>query len=92
MRILPTTLTGAALLALFAACAPPKLGRPALFIHGDTGWEEEMLLANTRAALPSLPPGTRLEVLAGADHSLRARYGDVVRLAVEWFSSQLRLE
>ena len=74
----------------FASLQRPRLRRPALFIHGDQGWEEQTLLANTRAALGELPAGTRLEVLAGADHSLRARYDDVVALSVAWFQRELQ--
>ncbi|HUJ24501.1 MAG TPA: alpha/beta hydrolase [Myxococcales bacterium] len=79
-------------LALFARLQPPRLQRPALLVHGDAGWEEQTLLARTRAALGSMPAGTRLEVLQGADHSLRARYDDVIRLTAEFFSAELRLE
>lgn len=81
------TVVPQATLDLFAAVETPRLSRPPLLIHGDQGWEEQTLLAGTRSVLAQLPKGTRLEVMHGADHSLRARYEDVISLSIAWLGT-----
>lgn len=61
--------------------------RPVLIIHGNNrrDTEEKMLLERSRRAIPLLPPGSALEVIEGADHSLLTHFDRVIALATEWF-------
>lgn len=61
---------------------------PVLVIHGDSADDQEelQLLANTRRAAPLLPPGSRLHVVAGADHSFLDHYDELLAVAVPWIA------
>lgn len=60
---------------------------PILLIYGDSGWEEQTLLATGREALPQLPQGSRLEVIAGEEHGCRAQFDQVLIHLERWLQS-----
>jgi alpha-beta hydrolase superfamily lysophospholipase len=64
---------------------------PVLIIHGNnkTDEEEKMLLANSKRGMKFLPPGSRLEIIEGAGHSLEGHLGEVLKLALEWYRGHL---
>jgi pimeloyl-ACP methyl ester carboxylesterase len=55
-----------------------RLRCPVLLIYGDSGWEEQTLLAKARMAFPRLPAGSRLEVIPGAEHGCKAQFDQVL--------------
>lgn len=67
---------------------------PVLLVHGGAlvDGEEHPLLTRSRVGLPLLPPGSRLEVVRGADHALLDYTDHVGRLAVRWLAEVLEPE
>ncbi|MBS2027068.1 MAG: alpha/beta fold hydrolase [Deltaproteobacteria bacterium] len=66
-----------------------RVKAPTLLVFGDGDDEERHALALGRAALPKLPDGSRLEVIAGAPHGFGAQYDEVKRLAVDFLAANL---
>ena len=67
---------------------------PVLLIHGGQliEGEEHQLLTHSRVGLPLLPPGSRLEVLRGADHALLDYIEAVARHGLDWLAEHLPVE
>ncbi len=57
---------------------------------GDGDDEERQLLEHARRALPQLPDGSRLRVIAGAPHGFGEAYHQVIDTAVGWLVRHLR--
>jgi alpha/beta superfamily hydrolase len=62
---------------------------PVLTIHGDGDEEERNLLAQSRKAISQLPEGSKLIVLAGANHRMEGRLDEIVTLAKDWFKEHM---
>jgi pimeloyl-ACP methyl ester carboxylesterase len=62
---------------------------PVMLVLGDGDEEERLLLERARAALPRLPAGSRLEVVAGAPHGFGGAYEEVVRSVTDWVVDHL---
>ena len=64
---------------------------PVLIIHGNdpTDREEQLLVAQSRKALPLLPHGSKLEMVEGANHSLVKHFDRVIALANDWYTKYL---
>jgi pimeloyl-ACP methyl ester carboxylesterase len=64
-----------------------KIECPVLLIHGNNpaDREELLLLERSQKGIRFLSPVSRLEVLDGADHSLRSHFERVNELAKGWF-------
>jgi len=60
---------------------------PVLIIHGDNIEDEEevQLLERSKRAINLLPMGSRLEIISGGKHGLRAEWDTVILLASEWY-------
>src|SRR5690606_11947159 len=57
---------------------------PVLLVHGESDDDGTDLVELSREALPLLPAGTRLEVVDGAGHGMKARLDVVTDLALSW--------
>lgn len=92
-RARAAVVTSAKLLEALADCDQAALfGRlrcPVLLIDGDGDDEERQSLANARRGLPLLPPGSRVELLAGSPHSLEGHLDEAIALLVDWFDAHL---
>ncbi len=53
---------------------------------------QSQLLTHSRVGLPLLPPGSRLEVLRGADHALLDYIEAVARHGLDWLAEHLPVE
>lgn len=64
---------------------------PVLLIHGGrlVDGEEHALLTRSRVGLPHLPPGSELQVVLGADHSLIEHTDHVADRALAWLTRHL---
>jgi len=64
---------------------------PVLLIHGDHPDDEEelMLLERSQRGPKHLPPGSRVEVIAGAQHGFHDEIDRVIQLATGWFKERL---
>ena len=65
---------------------------PVLIIHGDNIEDEEeiQLLERSKQAIKSLPKTSRLEIIAGGKHGLRAEWATVISLACEWYKKHCK--
>ena len=88
------TTVGADLLRVFANVEPSTLLSnvrcPVLLVLGDGDDEERQLLEHARRALPRLPDGSRLQVIAGAPHGFGEAYELVIDLVAGWLVASLR--
>jgi len=64
-----------------------NLTRPVLIIHGDNieDAEELQLLERSKRAIGLMPKGSKLEIITGGKHGLRAEWDTVISLASEWY-------
>jgi pimeloyl-ACP methyl ester carboxylesterase len=76
------TMTTAGLLAR-ARC-------PIFILNGDGDDEERLLTATVGRARAQLPPGSRVDIIAGAPHGFGAQYQDVIDRVVPWLVARLQ--
>ncbi|MFD1535641.1 alpha/beta fold hydrolase [Nonomuraea guangzhouensis] len=71
----------------FAADADlSAVGQPVLLMYGDAADDpEELMLARLAGErLPSLPAGSRLDVIPGADHTMEGHLDEVAERGLAW--------
>lgn len=62
---------------------------PVLIIHGDQ--DNRVPLENSKNAMQYLPKGSRLEVIAGADHKFYDQLNQFIAPSVSWYQEHLPL-
>lgn len=62
---------------------------PVLIIHGDGDSEERQLCERSRRAVKLLPPGSKLHIIEGANHSFLQYFDIVISLITEWFKEHI---
>lgn len=64
---------------------------PILILHGNTGWEEQLLSTVTQQGMKWLPATSRLEIIDGATHSFMEHLEIVESLASNWYQQHFPL-
>jgi pimeloyl-ACP methyl ester carboxylesterase len=63
---------------------------PILIVNGDGDDEERLLTATVGRARAHLPPGSRIDIIAGAPHGFGPHYQEVIDRVVPWLTEKLQ--
>ncbi len=64
-----------------------KIRCPVLILHGDK--DDMVPLQDSKNAMQYLPPGSRLEIIPGADHGFYEQLDRFIELSIGWFDKNL---